>query len=200
MGLDFISITVPLDAAPMRMIRTDPGLWELADTHPPFAFADPDYDVPLPKVSRQLLAVLPPGSGWISHFNGRAFEQAEYLLDPAAYRAPRTWEERERSMVYRIILGDELFAEHAQSGQGPHWRCSTAAFLTAAVQYIDDLEVDAIRSEFSVAEMARLGVYKVHPEDDDDEAFARVLGYVREFADYCRSAPGRGLDLIITLF
>lgn len=198
MGLDFISIAVPLDAAPVRMIRADPDLWELADVHPPFA--SPDFYEPLPEISQQLLAALPPGSGWSSHFNGRAFEQAEYLLDPAAYRAPRTWEQRERSMVYRIILGDELFAEHAQSGQGPHWRCSTAEFLTAAVAYLDDLDVDAIRREFSVAEMVRLGVYKVHPDDDDDEVFAQVLGYVRVFADYCRSAVERQLDLITTLF
>jgi len=74
-------------------------------------------------------------------------------------------------------------------------------FLVARqLAHIDSLDVDAVRREFSVAEMARLGVYKVHPEEHDDEVFAEVLGYVCEFADYCRSAAGRRLDLITTLF
>jgi hypothetical protein len=36
MGIDMESIAVPLDAAPVRAIRADPGLWAVADEQPPF--------------------------------------------------------------------------------------------------------------------------------------------------------------------
>jgi hypothetical protein len=195
-GLDFISIAVPLDAAPVQAIRADAILWELADVHPPFS----ELNDTTPQISRDLLTVVPGGAGWVSHFDDRSHQQAEYLLDPARYREAQTWEDREQTQTYRILFGDMMFAEHAQSGQGMPWRYSTAAFLRTAVDYIDNLDVAAARREFSVAEMADLGVYKVHREDNDDQAFARVLGNIRRFAEHCRSTAGQGLDLIITLY
>ncbi|MET7399723.1 hypothetical protein ABZS66_40200, partial [Dactylosporangium sp. NPDC005572] len=123
-----------------------------------------------------------------------------YLLDPVAYRAVRTWEERERTVAYRIVAGDQAFATHATSGQGFAWRCSTTAFLAAAVERIDALDVAAVRAEFSVVEMDDLGLYKVHREEDDEHAFARVLAQLRAFAEHCRGVVARDLDLIITLY
>jgi len=117
----------------------------------------------MPEISEEILAVVPPGTGWVSHFGDRSHEQAVYLLDPGAYREAHTWDDWERTMTYRMLLGDVEFAEHARSGQGVPWRCSTRAFLGTAVAYIDDLDAAAARREFSVAEMAELGVYKVHP-------------------------------------
>jgi hypothetical protein len=103
-------------------------------------------------------------------------------------------------MAYRIVHGDEPFAAHATSGQGMLWRCSSAAFLAAAVQRIDSLDVAAVRREFSIAEMARLGVYKVHTEDDDERAFDRVLTHLYKFGEHCRGVVAKNLDLIITLW
>ena len=158
-------------------------------------------DEPLPDISRALLGALPGGAGWVSHFGGRSFDQAEYLLDPVAYRTgAQTWKERERTVAYRTVFGDEFFAEHARSGQGFRWRCSTTPFLAAAVERVDGLDTAAVRREFSVAEMDALGLYKVHPGEDDDEVFARVLTGLRQFAGHCRNVVGRGLDLVITLY
>ncbi|MEU4779573.1 hypothetical protein [Micromonospora sp. NPDC023633] len=192
------SIALPLGADPVRAIRADPVLWELASEQPPFC--RPWAGETLPDISRELLAVLPAGAGWVHSFGDRSFEQAEYLLDPKGHRATRTWEERERSMAYRIVHGDEVFAEHATSGQGFRWRCSATAFLAAAVERIDRLDVVAVRRDFSVVEMSELGVYKVHAEEEDDQAFARVLAGLRAFADHCRTVVERKLDLIITQY
>ncbi|WP_212991657.1 hypothetical protein [Actinoplanes auranticolor] len=150
----------------------------------------------LPAISRELLAVVPAGTGWVDHFDGRCFQQAEYLLDPVAYRTQaQTWRERERTVAYRIVTGDVVFADHARTGQGFPWRCSTSAFLVAAVQRIDSLDVDAVRQEFSVAEMHALGLYKVHAGEDDNKAFARLLTELREFAEHCRTVAAKDLDL-----
>ena len=189
---------MPLDAGPVQIIRADSSLWEMADGYPPFGSLR-DGEV-LPDISGAILAVVGFGAGWVEHFGDRSFQQAEYLLDPLAYRASRTWEQRELTMAYRIVHGDEPFATHARSGQGMPWRCSSAAFLAAAVQRIDSLDVAAVRREFSIAEMARLGVYKVHPEDDDERAFDRVLTRLYEFGEYCRGVVAKNLDLIITLW
>ena len=198
-GIDFKSIAVPLAAEPVRAVRADPELWEVADVHLPFGSRWGDE--PLPDISRALLAALPPGTDWAGHFGGRSFQQAEYLLDPVAYRTrARTWAERERTTAYRTIFGGEVFAEHATSGQGFRWRCSTNAFLAEAVQRIDDLDVAAVRREFSVAEMHDLGLYKVRAEEEDDRVFARVLDDLRAFTDHCRAVVARDLDLIITLY
>ena len=49
-------------------------------------------------------------------------------------------------------------------------------------------------------EMDDLGLYKVHREEDDDHAFARVLAQLRAFAEHCHRVVARDLDLIITLY
>lgn len=196
-GLDLMSIAVALDAAPVRAIRADPALWEAASCMPPFGTRLGNEE--LPEISDELLAVVPAGTQWINHFPGRSFQQAEYLLDPVACRAMSTWEQRERSVPYRVVFGDALFAEHANSGQGPRWRCSTASFLRWAAQLIDGLNLAQLRSEFSVAEMAGLGLYKVQPDTGDDEAFAALLGDLRAVAARYRMTVARDLDLIIAL-
>jgi hypothetical protein len=103
-------------------------------------------------------------------------------------------------MAYRIIAGAEVFADHAMTGQGFRWRCSTAEFLAAAAARIDHLDVAAARSAFSVAEMDDLGLYKVRREEDDDQAFARILARLRAFGEHCRRTAARDLDLIITRY
>lgn len=91
MGMDLKSIAVPLHADPVRAIRADPELWASASDQPPFCA--PWGDETVPDISRALLAVIPAGTGWVHHFGDRSFHQAEYLLDPVAYRAEaRTWE------------------------------------------------------------------------------------------------------------
>lgn len=198
-GIDLRSIVVPLDADLVRAIRAHPGLWEAASEQPPFCL--PRVDETLPDISRFLLAALPNGAGWVDHFNDRSFHQAEYLLDPASYRTQaQTWEQREQTMAYRIIAGAEVFAEHATTGQGFRWRCSTTKFLATAVERIDALDVTAARREFSVAEMDDLGLYKVQPEEDDDHAFARILAQLRAFGGHCHEIVARDLDLIITRY
>ena len=62
------------------------------------------------------------------------------------------------------------------------------------------MDVDAVRREFSVAEMAELGLYKAHREEGDGEAFTRVLAALRAYAGRCREVVARDLDLIITLY
>ena len=199
MGIDFKSIAVPLDAEPVRAIRAHAGLWELASEQPPFC--RPWGDEALPDISRSLLAVVPDSTGWVDHFEDRSFDQAEYLLDPAAYRTrAQTWEQRERSMAYRIVAGAEVFADHAVSGQGFRWRCSSTHFLATAAERIDTLDVIAARREFSVAEMVDLGLYKVQRTEDDDHAFARIFTHLRAFSEHCRAAAARDLGLIITRY
>lgn len=197
MGIDLYCLAVPLHAEPVRVIRADPNLWEIAAVQPPFA--EPWDDEPLPEISQALLSAIPSGTRWAGHFGDRSQEQAEYLLDPQGYRAVQAWEQREQTLPYRIVNGDQAFADHARSGQGFPWRCSTTAFLTTAVHYIDALDVAAARSQFSVAEMASLGVYKTHPDEDDDQAFSRILARLRAYADYCRTLIDQKIDLIITL-
>jgi hypothetical protein len=198
-GVDLRSIAVPLQAEPIRAIRADAALWEQASTWPPFSARRGGET--LPEISRNLLEVVPAGTGWVDHFDGRCFQQAEYLLNPVAYRTQaRTWRERERTVAYRIVTGDDVFADHARTGQGFPWRCSTTAFLVAAVQRIDSLDVDTVRQQFSVAEMDALGLYKVHAGEEDNKAFARVLTQLRKFAEHCRTVAAGDLDLIITLY
>ena len=198
-GIDFRSIAVPLDAVPLRQLRGDPDLWAVAADHPPFGRAWGDET--LPEISRAVLAATPPGTGWVGHFGDRSFVQAEYLLDPAAWRAGSgTWDERRRSWAYRAVNGAEPFTDHTTGGPDFPWRCSTGAFLAAAAERIERLDVAAVRAQFSVAEMDALGLYKVNAEEGDEGAFARVLGQVRAFAEHCRTVAARGLDLIITRY
>ncbi|BCJ51833.1 hypothetical protein Asp14428_33080 [Actinoplanes sp. NBRC 14428] len=198
MGIDMESFAVPLHADPVRAIRADPVLWEAASEHPPFCRAWPGEA--LPSISQALVAVLPTGGNWVQHFVDRSQQQAEYLLDPVAYREVQAWQDRESSMAYRIIHGYEVFADHAVSGQGFRWRCSTKVFLTAAADQVDNLDIAAVRREFSVAEMAELGLYKVHPDEDDDHAFGRVLAQLRAFAGHCRHVVAQDLDLIVSQY
>jgi hypothetical protein len=197
-GLDWKCVAVPLDAAPVRAIRTDARLWDIASEQPPFRRAW--GDAPLPDISGELLAALPPGTGWVHHFDSRSYGQAEYLLDPGAYRSTRTWAQRERTTAFRIIRGDEPFAAHAVSGQGVSWRCSGRAFLADAVARVDGLDVEVARRGFSVAEMVDLGVYKAQPGEPDGDAFDRTLGELRAFAEYCRAVVARELDLVVSLW
>ncbi|HWS37604.1 MAG TPA: hypothetical protein VN408_33350 [Actinoplanes sp.] len=199
MGLDFTCIILPLDAAPVRAIRADPELWTIADDQPPFCGPWPGEE--LPEITEQLLAAVPAGTRWTPDwFESRNHQQAEYLLDPAGHRALQTYEQREQTPAYRAIMGFERFAEHATSGQGIRWRCSTAVQLAAAARLIDALDVDAVRREFSIPDMFDQGVYKARPSGDDDESFTRNLRDLRSWADHCRGLAARNLDLVITLY
>ena len=188
------SIAVPLDAQPLRAIRADARLWQLAAAHPPFT-TSPVPDT-LPEISHAVLAALPTGSGWVDHFADRSFQQAEYLLDPVGFRRAHSWAQRERTTAYRTVHGDEVFAEHATSAQGMTWRCSSTAFLSDALDRIDALDLAAARQEFSVADMIAQGVYKQRPDEDDDHAADRVLTTLRAFSRHCRVVVADGLDLI----
>jgi hypothetical protein len=193
MGFDLWTYPVRLDSPSVRGIRVDAATWVTAFGFPPFCSAFGD---PVPEVSLRLQAELPPDvEGW--SYPDRSYQQAEYLLDPDGYRRLTSWEDRERSMPYRIIEGDEEFAAHAVGVQGVRWRCSTAGFLARAVGVIDALDPAGARAEFSVAEMAELGVYKVDPSADDDEEFAFLLGRLRQLAAYYRRLVSHGVDLIV---
>jgi len=194
-GFDLYSFRVRLDAPSIRRIQRDADAWDTAVTEPPFGSRA--WTRPPPAISQRLLADFPDGLDQTNHFIDRSFHQAEYVLDPAAYRALTGWPERERSLPFRVIQGDQRFAEHARGTQGVHWRCSTAAFLADAVAMIDAVSLDDVRRRFSVADMDAIAIYKVHPGENDDAAFARILDYLRQFADYCRETAGRGLDLIL---
>jgi len=195
-GLDLHLYPVRLDSAPVRLIRTDAEVWEEACLHPPFGAIE---DEPVPVVNRELMAALPDGFELTRCFSDRSFDQAEYLLDPVAHRRQTSWQERQRSLPYRIIHGDQEFASFARGGQGVPWRCSTAAFLAESAATIDAIDVAANRREFSVAEMHDLGIYKAFRGQPDDEAFARVLNNLRQLAAYHHRLVDSGLDLIIEL-
>ena len=192
MGLDLWFYPVWLDSPSIRMIRTDAAAWETA-VGGPFC---PSPRGAVPDMSLRLQAEL-PCEVYMWNYPDRSYGQAEYLLDPAGYRTLVSWQERERSLPYRIIEGEQRFAAHAVGGQGVAWRCSTAAFLAEAVAVIDGLDPAAVSREFSVAEMDELGVYKVHPSENDDEVFARVLQRLRQLGRYCRELTARGVDLIV---
>ncbi|MFG1877196.1 DUF1877 family protein [Sphaerisporangium sp. NPDC049003] len=148
-------------------------------------------------LDRRLLAMLPEGFRTTDPFPDRSYNQAEYLLDPAAYRKLSDWPKRELSLPYRIIQGDRRFAD--RGNLGVPWRCSTTSFLAEAAATIDALDVAAARQEFSVVEMSTLGVYKVHETEPDDEAFNRVLGRLRQLAHYYHQLVALDLDLIIAV-
>ena len=197
MGLDLWAVPVRLDTAPLRAMRAGADAWEEAADHPPFASS---WGEPAPPISREILERIPDGfAGAVLPLPSRSHDQAEYFLDPVAYRTHTSWEERERSLPHRIIRGDREFAEHATSGIGVPWRCSTSAFLAEAAALIDAIDPVAIRQEFSVAEMVDLGVYKTRPDMDDDETFVHVLADLRELARYHHRLVDHGLDLVLTL-
>jgi hypothetical protein len=195
-GFDLRLYPVRLDSAAVALIRADAGVWEQASLHPPFG-AIPDE--PVPEISHELTAAVPAGFELTKCFLDRSFDQAEYILDPVGHRTRTSWLERQQSMPYRIIHGDQPFAPHARGGQGVPWRCSTAAFLAEAAATIDALDVAAARREFSVAQMHDLGIYKAFPGPPDDEVFARVLGNLHQLAVNYRRLAGTGLDAIITM-
>ncbi|WP_214405903.1 YfbM family protein [Pseudonocardia lacus] len=197
MGLDVRMVPVRLDSPALRAIRDSADTWEQADLHPPFGSGG--RGEPLPAVNREIAAQVPEGFGTYHPFPGRTQEQAEYLLDPAARGRSRSYEERERTPAYRAVFGDERFAEHTRSGQGMRWRCSGSGFLVEAAARIDALDAVARRG-FTVAGMVELGVYKVHPDADDDETFALVLGELRALARWYHRLVDRGLDVIVIVY
>jgi hypothetical protein len=193
-GFDLTCVPVRLDSAAVRLMRDDADSWAVASEYPPFsriARGSP------PPVSRRLLAALPPGANRWSPFPDRAHGQAEFLLDPRGYLLLSGWEERQRSLPYRIVYGDRPFAPHARGVQGVAWRCSTAAFLQLAAAAIEALDETATHRLFRTADMVAAGVYKARAETDDDVAFDSVLSALRRLGREYRRIAASGLDLII---
>jgi hypothetical protein len=133
-------------------------------------------------------------------FPDRSQEQAEYLLDPLAHRAFGSWEERERSLSYRTIHGDDSFARHAESGQGHPWRCSTSRFLAEAASRIDAIDPGTLRRQFSVDEMVDSGVYKARRGVDDDEVFGQLVDGLHRLAHEYHRLAASGLGLVVILY
>lgn len=198
MGLDVTMVPVRLESAPMRAVRESAEVWAQAYLEPPFTRGGGTRE-PVPAISGEITALIPEGFGKYDAFPGRAQQQAEYLLDPVAFRRLGSFGERERTLAYRIAHGDQRFAEHAVAGQGAPWRCSHSDFLAVAAARIDAIDVAAVRAEYSVAEMYEMGVYKVHEGEDDDENFAEVLADLRGLARWCHRLVGEGLDTIVII-
>jgi len=196
-GFDLQTIPVRLDSEPVRRIREDAGLWQEAAYRPPFGSRLGEEQ--LPEISLALIAEVPGVQGWTGHFPDRSHDKAEYLLDPRTARELGTYAERERSLPYRAIFGDEDFAAHAKAPQGVPWRCSGTAFLRQAAALINAIDPVAARREFSVAETADLQLYKSSPYDDDDAEFDVILQHLRRLAAYYSQVADRGLGLIIKL-
>src|SRR3712207_7215898 len=55
-------------------------------------------------ISQALLAVAPPGTGWAYHFDGRCFQQAEYLLDPVRSEEHTSELQSRQYLVCRLLL------------------------------------------------------------------------------------------------
>jgi hypothetical protein len=199
MGLDVKMVPVRLDSAPMRAIRESAELWAQAELEPPFGSGGGTRE-PVPAISGEITALIPEGFGSYDAFPGRTWMQAEYLLDPVDFRRPGRYDGDERPLPYRIVHGDQRFAEHAIAGQGAPWRCSHSDFLAVAAARIDAIDVAAVRAEYSVAEMYEMGVYKVHEGEDDDENFAEVLADLRGLARWYRRLVGEGLDAIVIVW
>lgn len=202
MGVDLQSVPVLLGSEPVQAIRRDEALWDTASYQPPFNLNE-EIDEPLPEVSQAMMADRPSAlhslkAPWCE--GRRGFGKAEYALDPAAYRRLDSYEERERSLPYRIIEGDRSFADHARSGQGMLWRCSDRAFLIEAADTIEALDEAAIRREFSIKEMADLGVYKTRRDEDEEETFAHAMDDLRWLARYYREVAAHGYDLIVVMY
>lgn len=197
MGFDLSGIPVRLDSDPVRRIRENAGLWREAAYRPPFGSRLGGE--PLPEISLALVAGVPGDQGWTGHFPDRSQDKAEYLLDPRTARELRTYSERERSLPYRVIFGDEDFAEHARAPQGVPWRCSGPAFLRQAAALIGAIDPVTARPGFSVAEMADLQLYKSGRDDDDDVEFEVILQHLRRLGAYYGQVADRGLGLIIKL-
>ncbi len=197
MGLDLRTIAVRLGSEPVRRIRHSADQWQEAAYRPPFGPRLGDEQ--LPEISLALIAEVPDVQGWTAHFPDRSHDKAEYLLDPGAARELQTYAERERSLPYRVIFGDEDFAEHARAPQGVPWRCSGPAFLRQAAALIRAIDPVTARREFSVTELADQRLYKSSGDDDDDVEFAVILRHLRRLAAYYGQVANRGLGLIIKL-
>jgi uncharacterized protein DUF1877 len=193
MGVDLRMCAVRLASEPMVQIRTDEAAWRSALDHPPFHWRS----CGTPADVSQLLAEVPNALTLNWDYPDRSFHQLEYLLDPVGYHRLTSYEEREQTLPYRIIEGDQLFAWHARGGQGRPWRCSTNDFLTCALVFLDEFDPAAVRSEFSVAAMAARGIYKTHEDADDDATFAALLDRLGELTRYYERVWSHDLDMIV---
>jgi Domain of unknown function (DUF1877) len=192
-GFDLRIVPVRLAAAPTRRIRADAAAWEESSEHPPFGRLYRDEQ---PSAISLALTTEVPDADDHAPFAARTQQQAEYLLDPDRFKQHSSYDARERCMPYRIIFGDDVFAEHARSGQGLPWRCSTTAFLRQAAASIDSLDPVAARRRFSTQEMVALHAYRAAP-GDDDEQFDELLQSLRDLSSYYRTVADRDLDVMV---
>lgn len=195
MGLDLSAYRLLLDVEPVRRILADRDEFELAYGGPPFHRLIGDEQ--LPPISRALCAALPGLTGSDHPYPDRTFGVAEFVLDPDGHRRTRSWVERERTLPYRILHGDDELAEHVVSTTGFPWRASRPAFLRRAAEAIDALDPVAARADFRLAELVERGVYKAVQWDDEDELFTTVTANLAGLGRYYRRVADDGLDLVI---
>lgn len=164
----------------------------------PLRFLQPDGDATgsAGRSGREFRHALPDGVEWFRPFPDGSHEVAEFLLDPAGYRAAASWEQRERSMPFRIVQGDR-YAGEARGGQGVRWRCSDAEFLARAVLTIDALDPTALRQEFSLAELVERGVDGVHETDDEMQTCERAMSQLHGLARFYARLADEKLDVLI---
>jgi hypothetical protein len=191
MGIDLYMCAIPLNCEPMVEIRGDERLWESACAQPPF-FWHAHRRLPMPEINRRLLAEMPDDRDMTWDFPDRSFHQLEYLLDPVGYRRLNSYEEREQTLPYQVVQGDQPFAWFA-----PGWRCSTNEFLSIALMFLDEFDPAAVRPEFSNAAMWDRGIYKTRPDEDDDATFVTLLNHLGELTRYYQRVVAAGLDAIV---
>ncbi|MBX2798506.1 MAG: YfbM family protein [Myxococcales bacterium] len=182
MGLDMTYQAFPRDTGLIELIRAhvdrwDSHLWQIPAWSLPHD-ADPTTDeerwlLEQPAV-QQVLQRMPDPRRWRHRPRSRSQGKLEWILATPEERSLQTYEERARTLPYRMVFGDRVLADHAKGGQGLHVRMASHAFVMQAADTLEQLDEQALRDRFEAGQMADDGVYKAHGNDTFDDLVAEL--------------------------
>ena len=110
---------------------------------------------------------------------GRGWDALHYLLSGERRRG----EFNESDWAKRAIRGGEMLESQAQTITGISIRYSSPAEVNMLNQRLQSLSAESLRQHWDVPAMLEAGVYKIHPEDDE-ESFRWIKMSYEQLADF----------------
>ena len=174
MGLDIEYQAMPEDCALLQRARREPAFGSYLEffqryatpaSGPLLRHTDDEVLTSFIAEAKQVVSNH-PGIETRNFHGDRRWDKIHYLLS----KKRRLRESRdETDWAERAILGGSLLHPQTQTTIGAPIRFLTADEVHSISQQLQSISAESLREHWNVAAMIEAGVYKMHPEDDDDD-------------------------------
>jgi hypothetical protein len=200
MGVEVRFQAIPEDCELLKRARQDRELAELTqffdgtDT-PLYETRTKSVEIYFINAVKELFTQRPGLVDRYLYAGGRKFDQIIYLLSPAA----RTEDSKsDHSLIKKAIMGSERLHPEAQATQGRPIGFVPASNVQIIAEFLNSVTFEQFHKHYDPVKMFEMGVYKMHP-NDDEEQFKYIWAEFEDIRNIYQAAATHGEAMITVI-